>query len=154
MNGRRYLQIIYPISISKYIKNSYSSITTKKIQFKNGQRIWIDIFPKTYRWPGDRIYILYIQNMLCKYNIYTYTINYTSIKKKKSVPGITQGIRLEGGKEEKNEEFGKGKSSKTGNQMEECGTSNNKTHSPPHPTPACQCPNRWQASKGNGYWCT
>ena len=37
---------------SKLYKNSYRSIVKKqKIQFKNGQRIWIDIFPKNpYKW--------------------------------------------------------------------------------------------------------
>ena len=42
--------------IFKIYKNSYNSTSKKekKNLVKNGQRIWIDIFPKmTYRWPVD-----------------------------------------------------------------------------------------------------
>ena len=44
-------------------------------------------------------------------------------------------IRLEEGKEEKNEKFGKGEFLKTVKYMVECGTFNNKIHSPPQTPP-------------------
>ena len=55
LNGRRYLQMtsnkgsVYP----KYIKTDKNP-KRQIIQFKNGQNIWTDIFPKeTFSWPTN-----------------------------------------------------------------------------------------------------
>ena len=54
-NGRRYLQMVYPVKgkYPKYAKKLVQvNIKEQRLLLKHGQRTWINIFSKkTYRWP-------------------------------------------------------------------------------------------------------
>ena len=51
LNRKPYLKTMYPSGVNN--QNVQLSIKKQTTQLKNGQRTWIDIFPKTYRWPTD-----------------------------------------------------------------------------------------------------
>ena len=80
----------YDISDKVLVSKIYDGNSKKETQLKNGQRKWIDIFPKkTYRRPKDSWKHAQITNHLGKASQNHHKIYYTYQKRQKQRPKIS-----------------------------------------------------------------